>query len=135
MKNNKKILLVEDDLSLLEIFTMALELKGYEVFQAKNGMEALEVIFEKDADSLPDCIVLDILMPHMNGNSFLNVLHNSYRSFFEDVPVIVCTAWKGEVNSKYVHKQIQKPVSLDYLTSVVDEALNINRSSEISLGF
>lgn len=63
----KKILIVEDEVALREAFVMVLELQGYEVVQAENGHEALELLKTFN----PDIIILDILMPIMGGIEFL----------------------------------------------------------------
>lgn len=61
----KHILLVEDDPALQQAFSMILSIKGYDVKIASNGLEALDLI-----DSKPDLILLDMLMPRMNGLEF-----------------------------------------------------------------
>jgi CheY-like chemotaxis protein len=61
----KKILLVEDDPALQQAFSMILSIKGYDVKIASNGLEALDLI-----DTKPELILLDMLMPRMNGLEF-----------------------------------------------------------------
>ncbi|MDP1881127.1 MAG: response regulator, partial [Parachlamydiaceae bacterium] len=59
----KKILLINDDESVKEIFSIYLEMKNYEVFQASTGTEGLE----KTKKILPDLILLDVMLSDMNG--------------------------------------------------------------------
>jgi DNA-binding response OmpR family regulator len=59
----KKILVVEDDASVLEILKMALEQKGYDVSTAANGRLGLEAA----AQFQPDVLVTDVMMPELNG--------------------------------------------------------------------
>ena len=63
MENNNKILLVDDEPDILEFLSYNLEKEGYEVHLAENGLEGLN----KAKHILPDLIVLDIMMPIMDG--------------------------------------------------------------------
>jgi two-component system alkaline phosphatase synthesis response regulator PhoP len=58
-----KILLVDDEPDILEILTYSLESSGYKVYRANNGLEAIEIA-EK---IIPDLIIMDVMMPKMNG--------------------------------------------------------------------
>jgi len=81
-----RILLVEDDATTRATIRQALEREGWEVAEADNGRVALERL----AFGLPDAIVLDLLMPEMDGFEFLAELR-SHRDWRE-VPVLVVTA-------------------------------------------
>jgi len=78
--NSRRILLVEDDRDLNEAFNILLTRAGYIVEQVYNGQEALERIPEFN----PEVILLDLLMPIMNGNQFLRAYKND-----NHVPIIV----------------------------------------------
>ena len=60
----KKILVVDDEVDVVEVVEMLLELEGYEVIKAYDGIEALEVI---EGKVIPDLIILDIMMPELDG--------------------------------------------------------------------
>lgn len=62
-ENQFKVLLVDDELDILEFLSYNLEKEGYEVFTAKNGVEALRIA-EKE---IPHLIILDVMMPEMDG--------------------------------------------------------------------
>ena len=69
----KKILLVEDDDTLAEVYRQRLELEGFDVRRSNNGEVAL-----KDAvEYHPDLILLDVMMPNLNGFDVLDILRNS----------------------------------------------------------
>jgi DNA-binding response OmpR family regulator len=70
MKNEKKILIVEDEASLNNALNDQFILKGFSVFQAKNGEEGLEIALREH----PDFILLDIIMPKMDGITMLEKL-------------------------------------------------------------
>jgi two-component system KDP operon response regulator KdpE len=82
----KTILVVDDEPRMVEFITMNLELEGFRVVGAANGYEALE----KAAKDMPDLVILDIMMPHMDGFETLESLRET-----SQVPVIFLSA-KGE---------------------------------------
>lgn len=82
----KKVLLVDDEEDLLETQRMFLEEKGYEVDIAKDGIEAMERVYEKKYD----IILLDITIPEMDGYQVLRMIKNE--PLYKDVPVIMVTA-------------------------------------------
>lgn len=81
-----KVLVVEDDPDSLEIVSMTLEKGGHSVLSASNGWEALLAL---DAQHV-DLIVLDLMMPGMNGSAFLRIVRNDQRR--KMLPVIILTA-------------------------------------------
>ena len=82
----KKILVVDDEVQMVEILRSRLEANGYSVIPAHDGLEALE----KVKSEKPDMILLDILMPRMDGSQFLQRMKQE--GLLGDVPVIVLTA-------------------------------------------
>ncbi len=86
-----KVLVVEDDIHLLEGIRDILELDGYSVLTAENGVNGIEVLNKQSAP--PDLIVSDIMMPKMDGIQFLKEVRKENRWF--SIPFIFLTA-KGE---------------------------------------
>jgi CheY-like chemotaxis protein len=84
-----KVLVVEDDADTLEMVSRTLEKSGHVVVPAANGWEALLAL---DAHHI-GVIVLDLMMPGMNGSAFLRILRNDQRR--KMMPVIVLTALSG----------------------------------------
>jgi two-component system response regulator MprA len=84
--SNKKILLVDDEEQLALAVKIRLQSKGYQVTTATNGRQALEAM-AKDA---PDLVLLDVLMPVMDGYSCLRELNQRFGR--GKIPVIVLTA-------------------------------------------
>lgn len=82
----KQILLIDDDSLLCEVLADFLELSGYAVSQATNGREGLERLI---AGAPPDLILLDLLMPEMDGIRFLGELGKLDRQM---PPVLVLSA-------------------------------------------
>ena len=83
-----RILIVDDEKRIVNFLSSKLKASGYEVLTASNGLEGLEQAQAQE----PDLIVLDLLMPKMDGLEMLKELRS-----FSAVPVIILTA-KGKVN-------------------------------------
>lgn len=120
----KTILIVEDDDLLMSIFRMSLELDGYLVLEAENGKIALEMLLELDPTSLPSCIILDIMMPIMDGNTFLNLISTQYAEQFGHIPIIVNSAHGKHQMTPQVAAKLIKPIALPALCEVVEKVLN-----------
>lgn len=86
----KRILVVDDEPRMIGFIRMNLELEGHQVIEANSGLEALEAIRTK----LPDLVLLDVMMPDLDGFETLSMLRE-----FSSIPVIMLTA-KGEENDK-----------------------------------
>jgi DNA-binding NarL/FixJ family response regulator len=90
MKDNSndkiQLLLIDDDPNLIMLVKDYLEFRGYEVITAENGRKALEALEEKT----PDLIICDIMMPEMDGYSFVEQVRQDSRT--EWIPVIFLSA-------------------------------------------
>jgi DNA-binding response OmpR family regulator len=85
------ILLVDDDADSRDVVDRYLAKSGFSVRSSPNGREALIAV----ATSVPDVIILDAMMPEMNGLEFLNVIRSYLR--WQTIPIILLTAFdKGE---------------------------------------
>ena len=83
----KKVMLVDDDPGMRLSVREALSRSGYEVLEAENGSQAISLLEEED--TAPDIILLDLIMPIMNGFEFLEKFRNDLQS---PIPVIVITS-------------------------------------------
>jgi DNA-binding response OmpR family regulator len=89
-RDAKRILVVDDEPRMIGFIRMNLELEGYQVLEAHNGLEGLEAI----RTQLPDLVLLDVMMPELDGFETLRMLRE-----FSSIPVIMLTA-KGEEDDK-----------------------------------
>jgi two-component system KDP operon response regulator KdpE len=89
-RDAKRILVVDDEPRMIGFIRMNLELEGHQVLEAHNGLEALEII----RTQLPDLVLLDVMMPQLDGFETLRMLRE-----FSNIPVIMLTA-KGEEDDK-----------------------------------
>ena len=117
-----KILIVDDEAQLVNLLKLRLQAHGYEVFSAKDGEEALETIKGK----MPDLVVLDLLVPHLNGYEVCAILKRDSR--FQKIPLIICTAKTQEKEIKEAmdcgaDAYVQKPFESQELLSKVQVLL------------
>ena len=119
MPTTRKILLVDDDVDLRQSLADALEHAGYQVVQASNGAEAIESLRTGEP---PDVVLLDLLMPVMNGWQFCELKQRDPNT--AHIPVVAMSAAVSkDPNSPYyinVDDFIAKPVDLDALLSKID---------------
>jgi DNA-binding response OmpR family regulator len=87
-----KILLVDDDKVFDEMYKLRLEASGYDVVVVEDGEKALVSAMEVK----PDLILLDIMMPKINGLDVLDILKSTPET--KDIPVIILTALLKDVN-------------------------------------
>lgn len=92
MSEEKKILIVDDDVTLREMYEERLKYDGFVVIGASDGEEALK----KTKEEMPSLILLDIMMPKMNGVDVLTHLRADENT--KDIPVIVLTALIQEID-------------------------------------
>ena len=111
------ILIVEDDRDLAEVLAETLETEGYEVAVAGNGREALRLLDEGVVR--PSLILLDLMMPIMNGWELKEQLVQTGRGA---IPIVVCTA-DGHAATKAKDMQaaghLRKPATVDALLDEV----------------
>lgn len=92
MEEGKVVLLVDDDLTLREMYEERLKAEGFEIIQASNGEEALV----KARENKPNIILLDIMMPKVNGFDVLKEIKAD--PDIKDTPVIILTALIQDVD-------------------------------------
>ncbi|MDD5492482.1 MAG: response regulator [bacterium] len=91
--NKGTILTVDDNRDILDVLRLTLESEGYEVKEALNGKEAIAQVKQGP----PDLIVLDYMMPEMNGHEVARLLKSDI--LYRHIPIIMLTA-KGDVQDK-----------------------------------
>ena len=119
----KKILIVDDERDIVTVLKMALERKDFKVFEANDGLSAIDMI-EKEKF---DLIILDIMMPKFDGNS-VNMRLKS-REETAKIPVIIITG-RGDV--KKTIAEIKKELNIEaYLEKPFAVSMLIEKINEI----
>ena len=86
MSNNTRILIVDDEPDILSLLALHLQLKQYEVLKTSSPLKAIEIANEKT----PDLILLDVMMPEMDGFEVAAKLKENFET--KDIPIIFLTA-------------------------------------------
>ena len=123
-----RILLAEDNELNMEIAEFMFQKEGAEVTKAWNGLEAVE-IFEKSSPGEFDVILMDIMMPVMNGYKATKRIRSMNREDAKTIPIIAMTAnafTEDRLKAKEagMDEHISKPVDGDLLVKVIHELLN-----------
>ncbi|MGG3432721.1 response regulator transcription factor [Heyndrickxia coagulans] len=100
-----KILIIDDEESILNLIRLELELEGFEVFTATSGQETIQILQQ---EKNPDAIILDIMLPDIDGFTLLQKI----RSQIPNVPILMLTA-KNQINDKIIGLQLGAD---DYMT-------------------
>jgi CheY-like chemotaxis protein len=116
----KEVLVVDDSTEILEATSFLLEMHGCRVTCAVNGKEALEML--RSGRARPDVIVLDLMMPVMDGAAFRREQLKDER--LARIPTIVATALSeasiGNSSELRFQKVISKPVVVDQLLAAIN---------------
>lgn len=118
----KKIMIVEDDEDLHTLYGLYLQGQDYEILRAFNGLEAFKIL----ETAKPDLIILDMIMPVMDGEEFFVRLRTEKK--LTDIPVIIAS-----VNDKIapkilklgnIHKILKKPFPIEVLLKEIEAGLS-----------
>lgn len=114
-----RLLIIEDDDAIAESLADVFSARGYQVALARNGQEALDRV--RSTGLRPDAILLDLLMPVMDGFEFLRV--RSHEPLVATAPVIVITAQpRAGRSADDTYAQFEKPLPLRPLLDTVERA-------------
>ena len=117
----KRILVADDESDVVELLKFLLEKDGYSVMTAANGKDALDLV----KNEKPDLVLLDVMMPEMDGYSVQNQLLENPET--KSIPVIILTA-KGQLRDVFamagnVKAYIEKPFDPKALRTKIQESL------------
>jgi excisionase family DNA binding protein len=123
-----RILIVDDERDFSEMLRDYLQIKGFEVEIAASGFQAGMTV----ARFRPRLILMDIMMPEMNGFEVHRVLRSDPQT--RDIPVIACTAYRdAEVDSRVVRERfegfVEKPIQMSQLLGLIRHTLGLSDAS------
>ncbi len=117
----EKILVVDDDSDVLDALTMVLESRGYQVITAQDGIEGLACLKAEK----PDLMILDLLMPKMDGFGVMKELRDPRWAEFSEMPILIQTAVREKDSRRRYELEtgvalgaddyVEKPASPDIL--------------------
>jgi DNA-binding response OmpR family regulator len=129
-----KILVVDDDPDILEAVALILESQGYEVVTAHDGVEGLANLKAEQ----PDLMILDLMMPKMDGFAVCKELQDPRWSKYRDIPILILTSVREEASRRRyeletgleldVDDYVEKPMSPDVLLERVSTLIKRKKS-------
>ncbi len=127
----EKIVLVDDDPDILEIFTHFIKLFGYIPLPFQNPVEALKMIPKEDP--VPSLILLDLMMTPITGLQFLEERRQISR--LAKIPVMIVSAWglneqDLEKYSKDIAGTVQKPVQFKDLREIINNQITLHHRDQ-----
>jgi len=118
---SKKVLIVEDNPSVLRATSYILEKEGYEVLTAQNGLEGLK----KAKENSPDLLILDVMLPGIDGFEICHRLRGEPQT--ANLPIVMFSA-KGQESDKAMGKKMGAD---DYLTKPVDRIVLLDKVADL----
>ena len=118
-----KILIVDDEKDIVETLSFMLQAKGYEIISAYDGEEGLKLAKEEK----PDLIILDVMMPKINGYKICRLL--KYDAKYKNIPIIMVTA-RSQDNDKLIGEETganeykTKPFEFSDVLNVINKYTN-----------
>ena len=146
MKDAKTILIVDDEQPIVDILVYNLRKEGYNTIEASDGLTAVDIALEKK----PDLILLDIMLPKLDGLSVCKRIKNSL-----NVPILMLTAKDGEIDKilglelgadDYITKPFSvrelvarvkanlRKVDVVYSNKLIDATMEIKKDNKIKVG-
>ncbi|MEH2383854.1 MAG: PAS domain S-box protein [Nostoc sp.] len=125
-QNSKTILVVDDDANIRELLRQQLENEGYNVRQGKDGMDAIHQI----KIARPDLILLDVMMPQINGFDVAAVLKNDPHT--ADIPIIILSIIENKERGYHIgiDRYLTKPIDTEKLLHEIGSLLSQGTSSK-----
>ena len=131
----QKILVVDDDPDILDALSMILESQGYQVVTARDGVEGLANLKAEK----PDMLILDLLMPKMDGFAVCKELQDPRWAKYRGIPILILTSVREEASRRRyeletgleldVDDYVEKPISPDILLERVGRLIKKKKSA------
>ncbi|MEO0097992.1 MAG: response regulator [candidate division WOR-3 bacterium] len=125
-----KILIIEDEERIVAVLERRLESEGYEVITASNG----RLGFNKARQEKPDLIILDLILPEMDGYQICNFLKRDRR--YQNIPIVILSARSQEKDMEEAKKAgadayFTKPFNYEELLEKIEELLSARGEKKI----
>ena len=128
MPKKAKILIVDDDPDILTAIGAVLEARDYEVVTAPDGEEGLV----KLRDDKPDLMILDLLMPKMDGFAVCKELKDPRRAKYSNIPILILTSVKEEASRRRYELETGLAMDVDdYVEKPIDPYTLLERVEKL----
>jgi len=128
MQRQAKILVVDDDPDILEAISAVLESHAHQVLTARDGEEGLSKLKEER----PDLMILDLLMPKMDGFAVLRELQDPRRSKYSNIPVLILTSVREDVSRRRYELETGLELNVDdYVEKPIDPHTLVERVEKL----
>jgi two-component system response regulator VicR len=107
---SKKVLIVDDDPDIRDVLTLILESQEYQVTTARDGIECID----KLRKGKPDLMILDLLMPRMDGFAVYKELQDAKWAEYKDMPILILTSVREESSRRRYELETGQKLSVDY---------------------
>ncbi len=126
----KKILIVDDDPDIRDVLTMILDSHGYQTVTAADGIECLAALRAEE----PDLMIVDLLMPKMDGFAVLKELEDAKWEKYRGIPILILSSVREEASRRRyeletalefnVDDYVEKPIEPNLLLERVDRLID-----------
>lgn len=125
---NEKILVVDDDPDILDALTMILEAKGYQVVTARDGVEGLANLKAEN----PNLLILDLLMPRMDGFAVCKELQDPRWSKYREIPILILSSVREEASRRRYELETGLELDVDdYVEKPIVPEILLNRVEKL----
>ena len=128
MQKQAKILVVDDDPDIVEAISAVLEAHSHQVITARDGVEGLDKLKEER----PDLLILDLLMPRMDGFAVLRELQDPRRSRYSNIPILILTSIREDVSRRRYELETGLELNVDdYVEKPIDPHTLVERVQKL----
>ena len=123
-----KVLIVDDDPDMRLAIASVLKSRSYQVIEASDGFEALRKLKEDK----PDIMLLDLLMPGMDGFAVVRELENPRNDNYPDVPVLVISSVREEASQRRYELELGRKLAVDdYIEKPIEPFVLLQRVEKL----
>ncbi len=123
-----KLLVIDDDPDIRDVLSAFLEAEGFEVITAADGLEGLELIRSEN----PDLIILDLMMPEVDGFEVCNKLRDPRWARWSSIPIVVLTSAREEASRRRYELETGMRMEVeDYVEKPLDPDVVLERIQNI----
>lgn len=123
-----KILLVDDDPDILEAVSIILEAQGHQVVTARDGIEGLAIL----KAGKPDLMILDLLMPKMDGFAVCKELKDPRWAKYANIPILILTSVREEASRRRYELETGMELDVDdYIEKPIAPAVLVQRVEKL----